>query len=92
MTAVTVSWQRGTPGQFWLPGGQTTGGGGGPVVAATAPTSGFDFEIRYNLTDQNSNPITRLDLQLFLRAAEALLVTQGLQQPAGTFTLPGLGV
>jgi hypothetical protein len=92
MTAVSISFTRGTPGQFWLPGGTTTGGGGGPTVGTNAPTATFDFEVRYNLLDQNSNPISRLDLQLFLRAVEALLTEQGLQQPAGTYTLPGLGI
>lgn len=87
MTAVSLSYTRGTVGQYNLPGSTN-----GATVGTSAPTSTFDFEVRYNLTDQLGNPITRLDLNLFMRAVQAILTEQGLQQPAGTYTLPGLGI
>jgi hypothetical protein len=93
MTAVSLQFTRGQvqgapPGSYYnLPGGN-----GAVVVGTAAPTAGYDIEVRYNLTDQNSANLTRLDIRLVLEAVAALITEQGLQQPAGTFTLPGLGV
>jgi hypothetical protein len=36
------------------------------TIATSAPTSTFDFELRYNLLDQNSVAITKKDLKRFL--------------------------
>jgi hypothetical protein len=62
------------------------------VVGTAAPTSPYDIELRYNTTDQNSVAMTRLNIRLALDAFERILAEQGLQQPAGTYFLPGLGV
>jgi hypothetical protein len=84
MVAVSLSYTRGVLGQLQtLPGGT-----GGVVVGTAAPMSSYDFEFRYNSTDQNGNAVTKLDLQLVLRAIQGLLVESGMQQPAGTYTVP----
>jgi hypothetical protein len=62
------------------------------VISTDAPTSGFDIEFRYQLLDLQSNPLTRKDLIIALKAIERILLEQGLQQPAGTYLLPGLGI
>ena len=36
------------------------------TLATSAPTTGFDFEVRYNLLDQESVAIRKLDLIKFL--------------------------
>ena len=62
-------------------------------VAASAPTGSADIELRFQLLDANSKPLTRLDIELALEAFERFLVQQGLQSPAGTFPYaPGLGI
>ena len=38
------------------------------TLATSAPTSTFDFEVRYNLLDQESAAIKKLDLIKFLEA------------------------
>ena len=58
MTAVCISSTRGV--QPDKPANYT--------IATSAPTSTFDFELRYNLLDQNSVAITKRDLVLFLEA------------------------
>ena len=45
------------------------------TIATSAPTSGFDFEVRYNLLDQQSVAIRKKDLILFLEA-----VIRGLEE------------
>ena len=40
------------------------------TIGTDAPTSNFDFELRYNLLDANSVAITKLDLLLFLENLE----------------------
>jgi hypothetical protein len=81
MTAVSVQMQRGVSGtklsDFSIDG--------------FAPTS-LDIEVRYQLLDTNGNPLTREDVILFLKAVIRLLMEAGEQSPAGTFTLPGLGI
>ena len=63
------------------------------AVAASAPTGSADIELRFQLLDANSKPLTRLDIELALEAFERFLVQQGLQSPAGTFPYaPGLGI
>ncbi len=58
MTAVTISCTRGAT--YDQPISYT--------LATSAPTSGFDFELRYNLTDQNGAALTKLDLVRFIEA------------------------
>jgi hypothetical protein len=41
------------------------------TIATSAPTSTFDFELRYNLTDQQSVALTEKDLIIFLKALVA---------------------
>ena len=55
MTAVQISSSRG------LPAHQS----GSYTISTNAPGTG-DFELRYNLLDAQSNPITKKDLKLFL--------------------------
>ena len=38
------------------------------TIATSGPTSNFDFELRYNLLDQNSVALKERDLILFLEA------------------------
>ena len=40
------------------------------TIGTDAPTSTFDFELRYNLTDQNSVALIIKDLILFLEGIE----------------------
>jgi hypothetical protein len=61
MTAVTISSTRGTT--YDVPINYT--------IETSAPTSDFDFELRYNLLDQNGNAINKLDLIKFLKAVIA---------------------
>jgi hypothetical protein len=96
MTAVSISVLRGVDGFQLTASSGPTGTGipaaGSFVVGTSAPNSPYDIELRYNLTDQNSVALTRMNIQIALRAFERYLTEQGLQQPAGTYTLPGLGV
>ena len=63
------------------------------AVAASAPTAGSDIEIRFQLLDTNSKPLTREDIRLAMMAFERFLIQQGAQSPAGTFPYaPGLGI
>jgi hypothetical protein len=57
MTAVCISSTRGV--DPYVPNNYT--------LATSAPTSTFDFEVRYNLLDQNSVAITKLDLVKFIQ-------------------------
>ncbi len=82
MTAVTISLTRGQMG-FKL---------SDFTIAASAPVSGQEIELRYQLLDANSAALTREDVHNALEAFERLIKEQGLQSPAGTFTLPGLGI
>ena len=96
MTAVSIRMYRGVDG-FQLFAASVPSGVGIPalgsfVISNDAPTAGFDIELRYQLLDLNSNPLTRKELYIALCAMQRLLLEQGLQQPAGTFTLPGLGI
>jgi hypothetical protein len=61
MTAVCISSTRGV--DPYVPNNYT--------LATSAPTSSFDFEVRYNLTDQNSVAINKLDLVKFIKATIA---------------------
>jgi hypothetical protein len=36
------------------------------TIATSAPTTNFDFELRFNLLDANSAPLTKKDIILFL--------------------------
>lgn len=47
------------------------------TIATSAPTSSFDFEIRYNLTDQNGAALNKLDLIKFLEAVKYGLESMG---------------
>ena len=40
------------------------------TIGTDAPTSSFDFELRYNLLDQNSAPVTIQDIIRFLEGLE----------------------
>ena len=63
------------------------------AVAASAPTAGSDIEIRFQLLDTHSKPLTREDIRLAMMAFERFLIQQGLQSPALTFPYaPGLGI
>ena len=64
MTAVCISSTRGAAEM--QPASYT--------IATSAPTASFDFELRYNLLDQNSVAITLRDLIRFLEA-----LTDGLE-------------
>jgi hypothetical protein len=59
MTAVTISALRGVDGMS-QPLAFT--------IETTAPTASFDFEVRYNLLDQNSVAVKKIDLIKFLQA------------------------
>ena len=48
------------------------------TIATSAPTASFDFELRYNLLDQNSNAITKKDLWRFLYVLMKQLVKSGI--------------
>ena len=58
MTAVTISSTRGASDTDPL----------NYTIGTSAPTSVFDFELRYNLTDQQGNALTKKDLVLFIEA------------------------
>jgi hypothetical protein len=47
------------------------------TIATSAPTSSFDFELRYQLLDANSVAITKKDLWRFLFVLMKYLVTSG---------------
>ena len=47
------------------------------TIATSAPTASFDFELRYNLLDQNSVAITKKDLWRFLYVLMRELVKSG---------------
>ena len=94
MAAVSIAMLRGVDG-FKLDSASTpteTGQNGSFVVGTSAPTSTYDIELRYNTTDQNSAAISRKEIIIALKAFERILTEQGLQHPAGTYWLPGLGV
>ncbi len=82
MTAVSVAINRGLHG-FKI---------SDFTIAASAPTGSADIELRYQLLDANSKALTREDVHIALEAFERIIKEQGLQSPAGTFILPGLGV
>lgn len=97
MTAVSISMLRGVDGFQLFDTTGTPSGTGIPAIGSfdigtSAPGAGYDIELRYNTTDQNSVAMRRKDVIIALRAFERLLMEQGLQQPAGTYTLPGLGI
>jgi hypothetical protein len=96
MTAISVAMLRGVDGfQLFDTSGSPTGTGipasGSFEIGSAAPTSTYDFEVRWNLTDQNGHALTKLDVGLLLRAVERL-ITEQLQQPAGTYMFPGMGI
>jgi hypothetical protein len=68
MTAVSLSVYRGA----LLNQNVSSIGEGGFVVGTSAPGAG-DVEVRFNLTDQNSNNLTRADVVFALRGAIWLL-------------------
>jgi hypothetical protein len=97
MTAVSISMLRGVDGFQLFDTTGTPSGTGIPAIGSfdigtSAPGAGYDIELRYNTTDQNSAPVLRKDIIIAIRAMQRLLLEAGLQQPAGTYTLPGLGV
>ena len=65
MTAVCISSTRGV----------ATHKSASYTVTTDAPNSNFDFELRYNLLDANSAPLTKKDLIRFLEALEDNLET-----------------
>lgn len=68
MTAVCISSTRGV--DPYQPASYT--------IATSAPTTNFDFEVRYNLLDANSVAVTKKDLIIFLEA-----VVDELEQSGG---------
>jgi hypothetical protein len=72
MTAVCISSTRGA-NQF---------NSANYTIATSAPTSTFDFELRYNLLDQQSKPITKKDLYKFLWVLIMELVKGGKLTPS----------
>ena len=69
MTAVCISSTRGVdPGKS-----------ANYTVATSAPTTNFDFELRYNLLDAQSNALKIRDLVVFLEALEDALENGGKQ-------------
>ena len=68
MTAVRIASTRGC--NEWNSANYTIG--------TDAPTSSFDFELRYNLLDQNSVAITKKDLWKFLYVLMKMLVKSGI--------------
>lgn len=81
MTAVSIQMRRGTDG-FAL---------SDFTIGVAAPAT-LDFEVRYQLLDANSVALTRKDLHNMLQAVQRLIMENGLQSPAGTFTQPGPGI
>jgi hypothetical protein len=67
MTAVCISSTRGV--NPYEPANYT--------IATSAPTSTFDFEVRYNLLDGQSKAIKKIDLVFFLKAVIAELESSG---------------
>jgi hypothetical protein len=61
------------------------------AIDGLAPAS-LDMEVRYQLLDVNGAALTREDIILFIESVIRLLQEAGVQSPAGTFTLPGLGI
>ena len=72
MTAVRIASTRGC--NEWNSANYTIG--------TDAPTASFDFELRYNLLDQNSNAITKKDLWKFLYVLMKELVKGGKLTPS----------
>jgi len=72
MTAVRIASTRGC--NEWNSANYTIG--------TDAPTSTFDFELRYNLTDQNAVAITKKDLWKFLYVLMKELVKGGKLTPS----------
>jgi hypothetical protein len=56
------------------------------TIATTAPTTNFDFELRYNLLNQNSVAINKLDLIKFIEN-----VISGIESGDGTFFTKAVG-
>jgi hypothetical protein len=81
MTAVSIQMSRGQSGTKIS-----------DFTVGTAAPATLDLELRYQLADTNANPLTREDIILFMKAVERLLLTGGLQSPAGTFLQPGPGI
>ena len=82
MAAISVTAYRG-----WASTGSASGGGfklTDYTIGTAAPTSSFDFEVRYNTTDANSKAVTREDIIIFLRGVIRQLEQNGIQSPAGT--------
>lgn len=85
MAAISITAYRG-----WSSSGGA--GQGGFAIAdygfgTAAPTSAFDFEVRYNTTDGNAKAVTREDIIIFLKGVMRLLEQNGIQSPAGTFVV-----
>lgn len=95
MTAISVAMLQGVDGFQLFDGGNPSGTGipasGSFSIGTAAPTSTFDFEVRWNTTNQNGAVITKKDVGLMLRAVERL-ITEQLQQPAGTFMFAAMGI
>jgi hypothetical protein len=81
MTAVSIQMSRGQSGTKIS-----------DFTVGTAAPASLDLEVRYQLLDTNSNPLTREDIILFMRAVERFIMANGLQVPAGTFVQPGPGI
>jgi hypothetical protein len=96
MAGVSIAMLRGVDGFQLVASSGPTGTGipaaGSFVVGTAAPTSPYDIELRYNTTDQNSASMTRKDIIIACEAFIRIHMEAGLQQPAGTYFLPGLGV
>jgi len=82
MTAVSIAINRGQHG-FAL---------SNFVIAASSPTGAADIELRYQLLDANSKPLTREGVHIAIAAFQRLIKQTDMQSPAGAFTLPRLGV
>jgi hypothetical protein len=81
MAAVSITAYRG-----WSSSGNLGGGGfqlKDYTFGTAAPTSSFDFELRYNTTDANSKNVTKEDVIIFLKGLQRML-EQVNQSPAGT--------
>jgi hypothetical protein len=75
MAGVTISTKRGVAG-FTITDF---------TFATSSPVATYDIELRFNTTDQNSVSLTKLDVELALRAFERIITQAGLQVPAATF-------
>ena len=83
MTAVSISSTRGASPLQPL----------SHTIATSAPTASFDFEVRYNLLDQNGAALTKNDLVLWLRGVVSGLDSATFYQQANgaaNFTGPQL--